>query len=182
MRWPPQRLGLGPPLNLVVASRRTLPLLGPWWIIPALGVGATLILVALDLLLFDGITLRRVPGIGAPPPLGARVLVVLVGPIVEGLVFRVLIATGVAALVHALLVRFVRQPREAAQWAGTLVAALLAGLFHSRDVDAMTRVMTLNLVTGAVYGAIYWWRGLELSILTHVIVSVVLLLVVPVLR
>lgn len=65
------------------------------------------------------------------------------------------------------LARFMGRPRANAQWLGILVAAILAGLWHLGSPADVLRVVSVNGVVGAVYGWVYWWRGLELAIDPH---------------
>jgi membrane protease YdiL (CAAX protease family) len=181
-RWPPRPIGLGAPFNIAFASRDTRDLLGPWWLVAACGAGTFALLAAIDFVAFGGETLRHIPGIGQSPPLDARLLVIFVGPVLEEVVFRGVVATGAAWLALQVLRRATDSPARSAQVVGTLTAATLAAFWHVGAPETALRVFILNLVINAVYGAFYWWRGLELAVMSHAIVTAILLLAVPVLR
>ena len=43
----------------------------------------------------------------------------------------------------------------------------------------LPRAVTINGIAGIVLGAIYWWRGLELAILTHMVAIATVYIVLP---
>lgn len=172
-RWPPSPLGLGTPLNLAVLAPRTRLAFVRWWWwrALALGLAAALILVALDAVLFEGRTVQRLPELNSDPPLGSRVLVVLVGSVGEELFFRTLLATFVGWVAHLSLSRVTGRSKTLGQWFGVLVAATLAGVWHLGNPPDAVRVMTISGIVGIAYGWLYWWRGLESAILAHMTVT-----------
>jgi hypothetical protein len=178
--WPPRPLGLGPPLNLAACSRETWPLLRGWWMAPVLGVAMALLVVGVDRVLFRGVTMAGIPGLGSHPSLGARILIVLFGTLFEEVAFRVFLATLAAWLAQLALSRFVARPRTHAQWAGIVAGAVAGGVLHSGS--GLAHVIALNLLTNAVYGWLYWRRGLETALLTHMVVTACLFIGVPALR
>jgi hypothetical protein len=180
-RWPPQPLGLGTPLNLALASPGTRSLLlRNWWLPLVAGVTASLLV---DQALFAGASLGRVRAIGSQP-LSTRLVIVILSAVEEELTYRVFIATLVAWLVWLAVSRFYREPKQLAQWAGILVAAYLFGLAHvanlSNAAHPVLRAVTINGIAGIVLGWIYWWRGLELAIVTHMVAIATVYIVVPV--
>lgn len=183
IRWPPHPLGLGTPLNLATASRETRPLFtGEWWLAPVLGLGAGLVLVSIDVLFFAGATVRRLPALDAHPSVGMRLLIAPIGSLGEELVFRVLVCTLAAWLAYLALSLLIERPKVYAEWLGVLAAAGLIGAWHVGSPADAARVMTVNVVTNVVYGWVYWRRGLELAILTHMVVTAFLLIAVPAFR
>ena len=78
---------------------------------------------------------------------------------------------------------FPSQTEQLAQWVGILVAAYLFGLAHipglSNVAHPVLRAVTINGIAGIVLGSIYWWRGLELSLLTHMVAIATVYIVVP---
>lgn len=183
IHWPPRALGLGTPLNLAALSPKTRPLLRRWWwLAPVLGLSAALLIVGIDLLFFRGASIQRIPDLGSDPPLGNRLLIVLIGSVIEELYFRAFVATLTAWLIHMALSRFVGQPHTYAQWLGILAAAVYAGLWHVGGPHDLLRVVTINAVGGVVYGWLYWRRGLELSVLAHMVVTAFLYIAVPAFR
>jgi len=184
--WPPKPLGLGPLFNLVTLSRETRPLLiRSWWLIPVLGLATALAMIGADQLFFGGATMSRTPSLSSHPPIGNRVLVALIGSLGEELVFRVVIATITAWVIYFLLRFVVAEPKRPAQWISVFAAAIGVGLMHVGQVGNPAdfwRIMTVNVIGHSVYGFLYWTRGFEVAVLTHVIVTSLLYIGVPALR
>jgi len=181
-RWPPFGLGLGTPANLATLSaehrirfKRTAV------VALAVGVAAALLVLALDQLLFAGVSLQRIRTV-AGYSVGQRVLIVLFSAVTEELIYRVGVATAVAAI--AFLALRGHAPRTAllSIWLGTLVACLLFGLAHVGNLPDVPhpylRAMTLNGVAGLVLGWLYWFRGLEAAVLAHLAADATLYLLV----
>jgi len=185
-RWPPSPLGLGPQLNLAVLAAPTrAQLVRRLWLAPVVGLATALAMVAGDEMLFGGQTWRASPGLDAHPPVGLRVLVALFGSLVEEVVFRLGIATGVGWLAYATLKRMLTNPTGLAQWTGALAAAVAVGMMHVAQVDDPSRfwrIMTINVVGHLVYGRLYWRVGFELAWLTHASVTAILYIGLPALR
>jgi len=63
------------------------------------------------------------------------------------------------------------------------VAAYSFGLAHvanlSNVAHPVLRAVTINGIAGIVLGWIYWWRGLELAIVTHMVAIATVYIVVP---
>jgi len=183
IRWPPPSLGLGTPLNLASASPEARALVGrSWWLVPVLGLATPFLMLVIDHVLFAGVSLQRVRDLGSQP-LGFRILVVLYSGVTEELLYRLFLATFVAWLAHMAISRFTRAPTALAQWLGILVAALMFGLAHVGNLpdvaQPVLRAVTVNGAAGLILGWLYWWRGLELAILTHMVAIVVLYIAVP---
>jgi membrane protease YdiL (CAAX protease family) len=153
-----------------------------WWLVPLLGLGATLLVVGIDEMFFGGVTVRRLPGLGSHPPIGSRILVALFGAVMEEAFYRLLIATLVAWLAYCALSGLMSQAKAPAQWLGILAAAIIAGAIHIGSPPDAVRVVTVNGLVAVIYGWLYWWRGLELAILTHMAVYAFLYIAVPALR
>lgn len=180
VRWPPSPLGLGTPLNLAVLAPETRSdFTRRWWRALALGLVAALVVMGLDAVLFGGLTVQRLPELGSDPPLGSRVLVVLVGSVGEELFFRALLATLVGWVAHLSLSRVTGRSKMLGQWFGVLVAATLAGVWHVGSPADAVRVMTISGIVGVAYGWLYWWRGLESAILAHMAVTGFLYIAAP---
>jgi len=182
-RWPPRPLGIGTPLNLALASPSTRPLLlRNWWLPLVAGVTASIAVLLVDQALFAGASLGRVREM-ALQPLSTRFGIMIVSALEEELIFRVFIATLVAWLVWLVVSRFYREAKQLAQWMGILVAAYLFGLVHIQGLadvpHPVLRAITINGFAGIVLGWIYWWRGLELGILTHMVAIATVYIVVP---
>jgi len=189
LHWPPRALGLGPPLNLVTRSReQRAGFARRASQSAALGVAAAVVVAAIDYLIFNGETARRTPALDAHPTPLARVAITFVGGLAEELFFRVGVATLVATGVWAVLHRTVGERPvtvTAAQWVGTIAAAVYVGVWHvgmASDPGGTARVVTINVVGNLLYGWTYWRRGLELSTLTHGILNGTLYIGLPLLH
>jgi len=186
LRWPPKPLGLGTPLNLAVLSPETRAQLArSWWLAPVVGIAAALAVVAIDRVLFGGVTMRGTPDLSSHPSIGARVLVALIGSLFEELVFRVGVATVTGWLSYWILQQVMSNPVRVAQWVGVITAAAAIGFMHVGQGDDPTRlwrILSVNAVGNIAYGWIYWRRGLELAWATHVVVTCALFIGVPALR
>jgi membrane protease YdiL (CAAX protease family) len=183
LRWPPSPLGLGTPLNLALAAPNTRSmLLQAWWLPALLGVVVPGLMLVVDHALFAGASLQRVRELGSQP-LPFRLLIVVYSGVTEELIYRLFIATFVAWLIHRALSRLSFDPKPLAQWAGVLVAALLFGLAHVSNLPGVPhpvlRAVIINGIAAIVLGWLYWWRGLEMAILTHMVAIVVLYIGVP---
>lgn len=189
LHWPPQAIGLGPPLNLVTLSPRHRARLGRHALQSvAFGVLAAFLIAAIDHFFFNGETAKRTPALDEHPTPVARVLVTFIGGLGEELYFRVFFATVVASVVWLALRRVVAQREGAvtvAQWTGTITAMVYVGLWHTwmvADPSGDTRVMAMNSVGNLLYGWTYWRRGLEFAVLTHGILNATLYLGYPLLH
>lgn len=180
--WPPPPLGLGTTLNLAYCSAETRVLLRHWRQIPFLGLVMPLLMLILDQTFFGGVSLQRVRELGVEP-LWFRLLVVVYSGITEEVLFRLFLATVVAWFMYLALTRLNREAKAIAQWSGVLVSAAMFGLAHVGNlpdvVHPVLRAVTINGVAGLVLGWLYWWRGLEMAILTHVAAIGVLYIVLP---
>jgi membrane protease YdiL (CAAX protease family) len=185
--WPPKPLGLGPPLNVVTLSpqhhdglkRRALQSI-------VFAVAAAIVIAAIDQFFFEGETARRTPALDAHPTPLARVTITFIGGLLEELFFRVLFATAMAALVWSVLRGVVGERTghvAAAQWTGTIAAAIFVGVWHvwlvSDPASSDARVLVVNAVGNLLYGWTYWRRGLEMSTLTHGTLNATLFLGLP---
>lgn len=188
--WPPQALGLGPPLNLVSFSREHRAQLGRRALqCVALAVATAILIAAIDHFFFDGATARRTPPLNEHPTPQARVAITFIGGLAEELVFRVLFATAVGSAVWWVLRRAIGERLShgvAAQWTGTIAAAVVVGVWHVWMVTDPTsndaRVLTVNTISNLLYGWTWWRRGLEMSTLTHGTLNATLYLGLPLLH
>lgn len=184
LAWPPPPLGLGTPLNLAFPSARTRPLLRrSWWLAPVLGLVTPVLMLTIDHVLFDGVSRQRVRDLGSQPLL-FRLVVVVYSGVTEEVIYRLLIATVVGWITYLVLSRLMSEPRTLSQWVGILVAAVLFGLAHVGNLPDVAhpvlRAVTMNGVAGLLLGWLYWWRGLEMAMLTHMVAIAVLYVAVPV--
>ncbi|HSE41337.1 MAG TPA: CPBP family intramembrane glutamic endopeptidase [Acidobacteriota bacterium] len=181
--WPPKPLGLGTPLNLASVKDTTRRLiLENWWQAIVLGIVTPIIILGVDQLLFAGISLQRVRTLGSVP-FPTRLLIIVYSAVTEELIYRVLISTLFAWIAYRLTLRFFTNARNLSQWIGIAIGAFFFGLAHAGTIPNLQhpiiRAVTLNGIAGLVLGWLYWWRGLELGILTHLIADTFLYSVVP---
>jgi membrane protease YdiL (CAAX protease family) len=157
-----------------------------WWMAPVAGTATAMAMAWSDILFFDGITIRDTPDLGPQQePLGGRVLIAIFGSLGEEIVFRAGLATLVAWLVYKIVRHLLANPVRQAQWVGVFSAAATVGWMHVAQVDDPTRfwrIMTINFIGNVVYGALYWYRGFEMALMTHMTVTTVLYIGVPALR
>ena len=139
-------------------------------------------MLAIDQVIFAGVSLQRVRDLGSQP-LGFRLLVVLYSGITEELIYRLLLTTLVAWLAQMPLSRITPDARPLAQWLGIVAGAFLFGLAHVGNLPDVAhpvlRAVTINGVAGLILGWLYWWRGLESAILTHMFAIAVLYIAIP---
>lgn len=146
-----------------------------------LGVAAALLVLGLDQLLFAGVSVQRIKAVGELP-FGQRILIVLFSAVTEELIYRLGVATLVAAAAFFVLRRTTPHAAQVSIWLGILVACLLFGLAHVGNLPNVPhpylRAITLNGVAGLVLGCLYWYRGLEAAVLAHLAADATVYLVV----
>lgn len=104
------------------------------------------------------------------PPLWAGVLASLYGAINEEVLLRLFLFS----LFYFISRKFFAN-RTAVLWGVNLVVALLFGLGHlpaafqvdTPDNFEITRILSLNMIPGLVFGWLYWTRGLLAAMLSH---------------
>ena len=171
--WPPPPLGLRTPLNLGLGRdwKRALGLA------VLIGLAIPPVILAIDRVVFAGISMERVRAFVAQP-LAAKLQIVALAGITEELVFRVVISTLFAWLAWLALRR-----ETAAVWIGIAVGALAFGLAHVANLANVPhpylRAITLNGIAGIAFGWLYWRRGLEWAVVAHTIADSVLYLLLP---
>jgi membrane protease YdiL (CAAX protease family) len=138
-------------------------------------------MAAIDQFLFNGVSAERVRLVGKLP-IAQRLLIVAFSAIAEEFVYRLLIATGIAALFFVVLRRRFPQAAIVSMWLGLLTAALLFGLAHVGNLPNVPhpylRAIVLNGFAAIVLGALYWFRGLESAVIAHLTADVTLYLVI----
>jgi membrane protease YdiL (CAAX protease family) len=153
------------------------------YLAPVAGMATVLLVGSIDFAFFQGVTFRRLPEIGVHPPIRSRLLVAVLGGVLEEALFRVFLATLIASLSYAVLSLLVTKPKLQAEWVGTISAAVITALWwHLGSSEDLVRVLTVNLVVGLVYGWLYWSKGLEAAVMTHTVVYLCLYIAVPALR
>jgi hypothetical protein len=176
-------LGLGSPLNLAtLSSAGRASVRQGWWLFALLALITPAFMLALDQLLFNGVSLSRLAELGSQP-LGVRLGILLYSAVTEEILYRLGVATLFAWLTLLALPQRLGWRKAAAQWVGIVIAALLFGLAHVANLPDLAhpvlRAVTLNGVAGLVLGWIYFWRGLEAAIFTHLVAILILYVAVP---
>lgn len=183
LRWPPLPLGLGTPLNLASLSETSRETARrSWWWVPVLAIVTPAAMLGLDQVFFAGASLARIRELGAEP-IGFRILILVYSAVTEELIYRLGWATLFAWLAHLVLARRLGRAKAISQWIGVAIAAVLFGLAHVGNLPDVAhpvlRAVTLNGVAGVVLGWLYWWRGLEMAILTHLLAIAFLYIALP---
>lgn len=140
------------------------------WRAAALGVAATVAIVALDLTVFRAASEAFSRSGVANPSRLAGFFASFSGGITEELLLRLLVMS-----VLAWLLTRVWKPAPAIFWAANAGAAILFGLGHLPTTAALVtltplvvlRAIVLNGVLGVVAGWLYWRRGLESAMVAH---------------
>jgi hypothetical protein len=182
VRWPVTGLGLGTPANLAVLSPKHRSTLGRTALAALfLGIMAAFLILALDQLLFAGVSLERVKAVG-DLPFGRRIVIVLFSAVTEELIYRVGLATLVASVLFLVLRRTAHHAANVSIWLGILVACILFGLAHVGNLPQVPhpylRAIILNGVAGLLLGWLFWFRGLEAAVLAHLAADATVYLVV----
>lgn len=191
------RIGLGSPLLQGLVNRHASPAPGPPRPLHSAmcgAVAAALILLLsrlLDPLLLPPARLPMQDIDGAGQALYG-LLASFYGGIVEELQLRLFLMTLVAWTLTWLVARrrgFDGTLPPGVAWAAILVAALLFGAGHlptaaavwGLDAGVVARTLLLNAIGGAVFGWVFWKRGLEMAVLSHFTADLVLHVLVPLL-
>ena len=107
------------------------------------------------------------------------VLVSFSAGITEEIMFRLGLMSLIVTIV--LFVKKAAEPTTSVVWTGILVSAVFFGLIHlplSKNFVELTPftigvTMTGNLITGSIFGWIFWKRGLLVAILCHIVSDLV---------
>lgn len=141
------------------------------------GLAALLILV-LDVFVFSGLGGGQAGQVTGRPALILGLLASLYGGVVEEILLRLGLMTGLAALLSILL----RDRVEVRIWLAIVVAAALFGVGHLPVTAALVpltalvvlRAMILNGIGGVLFGWLYWKRGLLMAMVAHLSADIVL--------
>lgn len=183
LHWPITGLGLGTPANLALASPKERRRFGRTLLeSAAIGLGLVVLIVALDRFLFASAGVERIRAIGALPFL-RRAGVVVTAAVEEEIVFRLGISTLVASLCFVTIRKRVERAAEISVWFGIVIASVLFGLAHvgnaPNTAHPIVRALTLNGLAAITLGWLYWYRGLEASVVAHFVADVAIYLVLP---
>ncbi len=173
----------------VTSPLKTLPLA------IALGIAAGVVIIALELLVFqpqlpEAFTRAAADG-GAAPDIAIwkRLLASLYGGISEELLMRFFLLSGVLWLVTKVWSGPQGQAVQTAFWVVNIAIALLFGLGHLPAVLQMvekltpillTRTLVLNGIAGIIFGWLYWKYGLAAAMVSHFSADIVLHVISPI--
>jgi membrane protease YdiL (CAAX protease family) len=146
------------------------------------GAGSALAVAALDYTLFAGVRKKMQEAIPHPPRAWRGLLAVPYGAVAEEVLLRLCVQTLCAAGLRRLRGETATPPTGATMWPAIAVSTLLFGTGHlpaaSRIMPLtpalVARALVLNGIAGAVFGHLYWKRGLEAAMIAHGTADVVM--------
>lgn len=133
-----------------------------WWVLPGMLLEG--VVLTIPLLVISG--LFPLPDHATTASLTRRLLHALGAGIYEELVFRLLLISGLMALLGAGL----DLRRAPATWTAIIVAALLFALCHYRPIGADAFAwgsFWFRAAAGTYLAIIYWYRGIGVAGVTH---------------
>lgn len=158
------------------------------------GVVASLIILALSLLVFKPPLLAELDRLGITlpediqPPAWQGFLASFYGGIVEEVLLRLFLLTLLAWLGSLVSRDSEGRPKPVVFWIANILAAVVFGLGHLPTTAAIglplsalvvTRAIVLNGLGGLAFGWLYWKRGLESAIMAHFSADIVLHVITP---
>lgn len=146
----------------------------------ALGIGSAAVVLILELALFRPLLPELASLTARTPERWQAVLASFYGGIGEELLTRLFLVSALAWLLRRVL------RGAGAFWLAIALAAVLFGLGHLPATAALVplsagvvaRAVVLNGIPGAVFGWLYWRRGLEAAMVAHFSADLVLHVVV----
>jgi len=183
--WLAASTGLGAPMLAALLSGTALPSDSGTAAAMAAGAGAAsaLLIVVIDVPLLGRFLPGELQQHVSATTLGQRLLVSLFGGIVEEILVRLGLMTGLTALLGLFWSTPGGLPAAGAIWAANGLAALAFGLGHLPATATVTRLtplvilrtLLLNALGGVVFGWLYGRYGLLAAMLAHFAADVVLL-------
>ena len=148
----------------------------------AAGAGSALAIAALDYTLFAGVRKTMQKAVPHPPEAWRGLLAVPYGAVAEEVLLRLCVQTLCAAGLRRLRGETARPPTGATMWPAIAISTLLFGAGHLPAASRITplmpaliaRTLLLNGIAGAVFGYLYWKRGLEAAMIAHGTADVVM--------
>ena len=146
------------------------------------GAGSALAIAALDCTLFAGVRKKMQEAILQPPEAWRGLLAVPYGAVAEEVLLRLCVQTLCADGLQRVRGETARPPTGATMWPAIAISTLLFGAGHLPAASRITpltpaliaRTLLLNGIAGAVFGYLYWQRGLEAAMIAHGTADVVL--------
>lgn len=154
-----------------------------------IGVVASLLIVALDIFVFQPALLRELGDSAntlnlqtAQPPAWQGFLASFYGGISEEVMLRLFVMSLLAWLGSFISKTSEGKPGRAVFWTANILAAVLFGLGHLPATAMLipltplviVRAIVLNGLAGVAFGWLYWKRGLESAIAAHFSADIVL--------
>lgn len=154
-----------------------------------IGVVASLLIVALDVFVFQPALMRELGDSAntlnlqtAQPPAWQGFLASFYGGISEEVMLRLFVMSLLAWLGSFISKTAEGKPTSAVFWTANILAAVLFGLGHLPATAILipltplviTRAIILNGLAGVAFGWLYWKRGLESAIVAHFTADIVL--------
>lgn len=155
----------------------------------ALGVIASLLILGLDLYVFQPALLRELGNSAnglnlqtSQPAAWKGFLASFYGGIVEEVLLRLFVMSLLAWLGSFISKTSEGKPNSIVFWFANIVAAILFGLGHLPATATIvpltplviTRAIALNGIGGIAFGYLYWKRGLESAMIAHFSADIVL--------
>lgn len=176
-----ERAGLDVPYFRALVTRRRLEgrdHLRSAVVAALLGGLAAILIFVLDVSVFSGLGGSEGGQLSGTPPLLLGLLASLYGGIVEEILLRLGLMTGLAAL----LTLVPRHDTATRMWLAIVVAAILFGLGHLPITAALVpltgavvlRALMLNGIGGVLFGWLYWKQGLLMAMVAHLSADIVL--------
>lgn len=154
-----------------------------------IGVVASLLIVALDVFVFQPALMRELGDLvetlnlqTAKPPAWQGFLASFYGGISEEVLLRLFVMSLLAWLGLFISKTTEGKPTSAVFWTANILAAVLFGIGHLPATAnlipltplVITRAIVLNGVAGVAFGWLYWKRGLESAMIAHFSADIVL--------
>lgn len=154
------------------------------WGVPSGLAGGTLILL-LDGALFSRWVAMPISVLEDVSPIRALAAAFLYGGITEELLLRLFLMTLLVWLLHFVWKDADGRPTTGTFWAANIIAAVIFGLAHlpvTVQFVAITplvvaRAVVLNGLVGVIFGWLYWRKGLETAMISHMSAHIVLTLI-----
>ena len=154
-----------------------------------LGVIASLLIIGLDVLIFQPALLQELGDAAntlnlqnAQPAAWKGFLASFYGGIAEEILLRLLVMSFFVSLGQFVSKTQEARPTSTVFWIANILAAVLFGLGHLPATATIlpltplviTRAILLNGVGGVIFGWLYWKRGLEAAMVAHFSTDIVL--------
>jgi hypothetical protein len=187
-----EKVGLRIPIleNILSSEGENRDLGGPLLISLLSGVVAGLVIFVFDVLLAHTLSnielLKPYPGQDTPP-LWQTILALPYGAIAEEVAMRLCVMSVFAWVFSRIKSDDDGHPTAVGMWLSVVIAAVLFGVSHlptvlffaDLSVLHILRIVFLNAIGGTVFGFMFWRRGLEYAMMSHLGMDIVLHILLP---